>query len=354
MTVRLRLAIATGAVVLVMLGLFEISFYADLLSTDQDPAVASLVARHAARAAVLGAVAAGVAAVLAAWVVGARVLQPLTSIVNAAAQLARGGEFGRRLPTTTRDPEVLQLTNTFNGLVARVDEVLTAQRQFLADTSHELRTPLTTVRGNLDLLERDLPPSERAEVLADTREEVDRMARLVRELLLLAESGSGAAAPLEQVPVRLDVLVREVVERVAGAEAERVSISDEPVTVTGDEERLRQLVGNLVQNALRHASARPGAVRVCVQRRAPDVLLTVEDDGPGIPPEALERVFDRFYRVDRGRARAQGGSGLGLAIVRHIADVHGGRVWAENRTDASGARLNVRLPAEPSWVASET
>jgi signal transduction histidine kinase len=124
--------------------------------------------------------------------------------------------------------------------------------------------------------------------------------------------------------------------------------------VTGDEERLRQLVGNLVQNALRHASARPGAVRVCVQRRAPDVLLTVEDDGPGIPPEALERVFDRFYRVDRGRARAQGGSGLGLAIVRHIADAHGGRVWAENRTDASGARLNVRLPAEPSWVASET
>ena len=331
MTVRLRLAIATGAVVLVVLGVFELSFYADLLGTDQDPAAqVSSLAMPSRRC--VGRRRGGHSGGSGLGRRRAR-LQPLTSIVNAAAQLARGGEFGRRLPTTTRDPEVLQLTNTFNDLVARVDEVLTAQRQFLADTSHELRTPLTTVRGNLDLLEQELPPSERTEVLADTREEVDRMARLVRELLLLAESGSGAATPLEQAPVRLDVLVREVVDRVAGAEAERVSISDEPVTVTGDEERLRQLVGNLVQNALRHASARPGAVRVCVQRRAPDVLLTVEDDGPGIPPEALERVFDRFYRVDRGRARARGGSGLGLAIVRHIADAHGGRAWAENRTD---------------------
>jgi signal transduction histidine kinase len=82
-------------------------------------------------------------------------------------------------------------------------------------------------------------------------------------------------------------------------------------------------------------------------------VLTVEDDGPGIPPEALERVFDRFFRVDRGRARAHGGSGLGLAIVRHVADAHGGKAWAENRTDCSGARFTVRLPAEPSWVPSD-
>jgi signal transduction histidine kinase len=289
--------------------------------------------------------------VLAAWIVGARVLRPLTSIVNAAAQLARGGDFGRRLPVNTRDPEVLQLTQTFNDLVARVDEVLTAQRQFLADTSHELRTPLTTVRGNLELLAQDLPPSDRDEVLADTREEVDRMARLVRELLLLAESGNPAEAPLEYSPVRLDMLVRDVIDRVAGPEADRVRIIVEPVTVSGDEERLRQLVGNLVQNAVRHASDRSGSVRVRVQRRPPDAVLTVEDDGPGIPPEALERVFDRFYRVDRGRARAHGGSGLGLAIVRHVTETHGGRVWAENFGDGSGARFTVRLPAEPSWVS---
>ncbi|HET6320133.1 MAG TPA: ATP-binding protein [Chloroflexota bacterium] len=224
-----------------------------------------------------------------------------------------------------------------------------AQRQFLADTSHELRTPLTTLRGNLELLGRDLPAEERDEILAESREEVDRMARLVRDLLLLAETGSEAAPP-EPVPVRLDLLAREVAERVAGEDIRRLVFRDEPVTVVGDEERLRQLIGNLVENALRHASERDGAVEVRVSRKPPNVLLEVEDDGPGIPEEVLERVFDRFFRVDRGRSRAQGGTGLGLSIVRHVAESHGGRAWAANRKNASGALLSVELPAEPSWT----
>jgi signal transduction histidine kinase len=250
-----------------------------------------------------------------------------------------------------RRKDIARRTRTFNDLLGRVDNLLTAQRQLLADTSHELRTPLTTVRGNLDLLERDLPAAERAEVLAETREEVDRMARLVRDLLLLAESGSAQARQIERVPVRLDLLAREVVGRVAGADAQRVVVRAEPVMVHGDEERLRQLLGNLVQNALRHASDRHGAVTVNVKRRPPRALLTVEDDGPGVPPEALERVFDRFYRLDRGRSRARGGTGLGLAIVRHVADQHGGRAWAENRAAGPGACFSVELPAEPSWVS---
>jgi signal transduction histidine kinase len=224
-----------------------------------------------------------------------------------------------------------------------------AQRQFLADTSHELRTPLTTLRGNLELLARDLPPQERDEILAESRDEVDRMARLVRDLLLLAETGAEAAPP-EPLPIRLDLLAREVAERVAGDDIGRVAFIDEPVTVIGDEERLRHLIGNLVENALRHASTRPGAVQVRVSRRPPNVLLEVEDDGPGIPPQALQRVFDRFYRVDRGRARAQGGTGLGLSIVRHVAESHGGRAWAANRQSGTGAVLSVELPAEPSWT----
>lgn len=246
-----------------------------------------------------------------------------------------------------RGRELARRARTFDDLVARVDDVLIKQRQLLADTSHELRTPLTTVRGNLDLLGRELSPAERAEVLTETREEVDRMARLVRDLLLLAESGS-AAVPLEleKIPFRLDLLTREVVRRTPGGE--RVAIEAEPVMVHGDDERLRQLVANLVQNALRHANSR---VEVRVQRRPPHALLTVEDDGPGLPPAALERVFDRFYRLDSGRSRTQGGSGLGLAIVKHVAEAHGGRAWAENRTDATGARFSVLLPAEPSWVS---
>jgi signal transduction histidine kinase len=317
-TIRWRLAIVTGAIVLVTLGIFEASFYADLFGSDEDPAVLAMVTRHAVRVVALGVLAAGTAAVLAAWVGGGRVIQPLTHSVD--------------------------------NMTARVDSVLTAQRQLLADTSHELRTPLTTVRGNLDLLEQELPASERAEVLAESREEVDRMARLVRELLLLAESGS-AALEIERLPVGLDLLTREVVSRMAGAEAERVAVSTEPVTVLGDEERLRQLVGNLVQNALRHASGDAGSVRVGVYRRPPNAVLEVEDDGPGVPAEALERVFDRFYRVDRGRSRSRGGSGLGLAIVRHVAEEHGGRAWAANRADRHGARFSVELPAEPSWTS---
>lgn len=222
-----------------------------------------------------------------------------------------------------------------------------AQRQFLYDTSHELRTPLTTLRGNLDLLSRDLPAEERNEILAESREEVDRMARLVRDLLLLAETGSEAAPP-EPVSIRLDLLAREVAERVADVEQEQqLEFSLEPVTVSGDEERLRQLIGNLVENALRHATS---WVRVKVSRRPPNVLLEVEDDGPGIPAAALERIFDRFYRVDRGRSRAQGGTGLGLSIVRHVAEAHGGRAWAANRGNGTGALLSVELPAEPSWT----
>lgn len=225
----------------------------------------------------------------------------------------------------------------------RVEEVRTAQQQLLADTSHELRTPLTTVRGNLDLLERDLGAADRSEVLSETREEVDRMARLVRDLLLLAESGSGTLQ-LDAVPLRLDLLTRQVVARMS--EPERVRVVAEPVTVLGDDERLRQLVGNLVQNALRHGTS----VQVRVSRRPPAAVLVVEDDGPGIPDEALDRVFDRFFRLDRGRSRAHGGSGLGLAIVRHVADEHGGKAWAENRAEG-GARFSVSLPAEPSWVS---
>lgn len=271
-------------------------------------------------------------------------------VLGLAALVAFGAVVIAGWIIETRGRQLLRLRRTYAEMVARVDNVLKAQQQLLADTSHELRTPLTTVRGNLDLLERELPPAERSQVLTETREEVDRMARLVRDLLLLAESSSGELQ-LERVPLRLDLLTQEVVSRLPGGE--RVTIDAEPVMVHGDDERLRQLVGNLVQNALRHASDRPGAVQVNVRRRPPHALLEVEDDGPGVPAEALQRVFDRFYRVDRGRSRARGGSGLGLAIVRHVAEEHGGRAWAENRADGHGACFSVTLPAEPSWV-SET
>jgi two-component system sensor histidine kinase BaeS len=347
MTVRRRVALVTGLIVLVTLTSFELLAYLEILL---DPGREDrLVAERVPRALILGTAAVLIAAGLAAWLSGTRALSPLSRIVTAAARLADEGDFSRSLVEDPRDPEVAQLTRTFNRLIRRVDEVLAAQRQFVADTSHELRTPLTTINGNVELLEQHLSSEERAETLRETHEEVKRMSRMVRDLLLLAEVGEPPRA--EQRQVRLDLLAQRAVDRVAGAQAARayVHVLSGPVVVAGDEDRLDQLLTNLLQNAWRYASPAPGAVQVSVGRGASEVRLDVEDDGPGLPPDALERVFDRFYRVDRARSRAHGGTGLGLAIVRHVAEAHGGRVWAENRR-GGGARFCVRLPAERAWL----
>jgi signal transduction histidine kinase len=346
MSVRRRLAMTTGLIVLVALTAFEALFYFEILTNDS-PYDNYLVVDRVPRALVLGGMAVIFSAVLAAWLGGNRVLRPLTSIVGAAARLAEEGDFSRRLPEDRRDLEVAQLTRTFNGLVAHVDRALNAQREFVADTSHELRTPLTTISGNLRLLERDLTEQEQAEILAETRQEVGRMARLVRELLLLAEGGQETT--MDQRPQRLDVLACAVVASVAGPGSERIAVVAEPVSVVADEDRLRQVLTNLLENALRYASATMGAVRVTVQHQPGQALLQVEDDGPGLPSDAVERVFDRFYRADRGRSRTHGGTGLGLAIVRHVVEGHGGRVWAENRAEG-GARFSVLLPSQQAWV----
>jgi signal transduction histidine kinase len=287
------------------------------------------------------------AAGLAAWLAGTHGLTPLNNIISAAAELAERGDFSRRVPEDPEDPDVARLTHTFNRLIQRVDHVLAVQRQLVEDTSHELRTPLTTIKGNLDLLEHDMSWEDHVEIVVETRQEVVRMSRLVRDLLLLAEIGEPDRHELRQI--RLDLLAQDVTERLAGAELTRVEVHAQPVEVAGEEDRLRQLLSNLLQNALRYATAAPRAVRVTVERDGAHARLVVDDDGPGIPADALERVFDRFFRVDRGRSRGQGGTGLGLAIVRHITTSHGGRVWAENRPDG-GARLVVTLPTRPSWL----
>ena len=341
----MRLAITAGLVVLCALVAFELIFSLEVL-TDDNPANDELVTSRIPRAVLLVVAASTSAALVAGWL-GGRVLRGLTSTVSVAAEMTALGDFSRRLVEDRRDPEAAALTRTFNHLIERIDHVLAAQRQLVADTSHELRTPLTTISGNLELLGSALPESERAEVLRETREEAARLTRLVRDLLLLAEIGETVSP--ERVDVRLDQLAEAVAARLVGAEATRVKVIAEPVMVLGDEERLAQIVGNLLQNALRYASSRPGAVSVRVERTGPTAHLIVEDDGPGLPSYALERVFDRFSRLDRARSRAHGGAGLGLAIVRHVAEAHDGRAWAENRPKG-GARFIVQLPARPSWL----
>jgi signal transduction histidine kinase len=224
-------------------------------------------------------------------------------------------------------------------------EALRRQREFAADASHELRTPLTVIRASVEDLERH-PRQAVAKVgtaLTDIREEVDQLTAMVDDLLLLARSDSGAVA-LERVPVDLGDVASAGASGLARPAADRgvdVMVDPVPAEITGDPARLRQLVGILVDNAIRHA---PEGTRVDVRVRTegPDAVLVVDDAGPGIRAEDLPHVFDRFYRA---AGAPGGGTGLGLAIAAWIVERHGGRIAAANREEG-GARFTVRLPLD--------
>jgi two-component system sensor histidine kinase CiaH len=220
---------------------------------------------------------------------------------------------------------------------------LQRQREFAADASHELRTPLTVIRASVDDLERhrDEPVATVGSALVDIRDEVDHLAAMVDDLLLLARSDSGAIA-LERVPVDLGDVASTGASTLATVAAHRgvtVSVDPEPAEVIGDQARLRQLVVILVDNAVRHVPE-GGHVSVRVRAVQGEATLVVEDDGPGIRPEDLPRLFDRFYRAP---GTPGDGTGLGLAIAHWIVERHGGRIEAANRS-GGGAVFSVRIP----------
>jgi signal transduction histidine kinase len=222
-------------------------------------------------------------------------------------------------------------------------EALRRQREFAADASHELRTPLTVIRASVEDLERhrDEPVATVGSALTDIREEVDHLAGMVDDLLLLARSDSGAVA-LERVNVDVGDVASSgasTLGPVAAAKGVVISVDPEPAEVIGDPIRLRQLVVILVDNAVRHVPT-GGHVTVRVRADASQATLVVEDDGPGIRPEDLPRVFDRFYRATGAPGE---GTGLGLAIAAWIVERHDGRIEAANRP-AGGAAFTVRLP----------
>ncbi|MGH2476359.1 MAG: sensor histidine kinase [Candidatus Limnocylindrales bacterium] len=222
-------------------------------------------------------------------------------------------------------------------------EALRRQREFAADASHELRTPLTVIRASVDDLERHRaePVATVGSALTDIRDEVDHLTAMVEDLLLLARSDSGALE-LERVTVDLGDVATDGASSLAKVASERqvtVTVDPEPVELRGDPARLRQLVMILVDNAIQH-SPDGTAVSVRVRRDGGWATLVVEDAGPGVRPDDLERVFDRFYRAPGAPG---GGTGLGLAIAAWIVERHSGRIAATNRGDG-GARFTVHLP----------
>ncbi len=267
---------------------------------------------------------------------------PLREMVAAASAMARG-DYTRRVTATSRD-EVGELARAFNSMAAELDEVDRIRRDLLANVSHELRTPIGALRAKLENLVDDVETADGATLKTMLRQ-VERLGDLVEQLLDLSRLESGAV-PLERTRFTAATLVEHVVEEWR-TQAEirdiRVEGTVEPATLElhADEQRLHQVLANLVANAVRHS---PRGGRVLVRAAAVNGLarLEVSDDGPGIPPEEAERVFERFYRSDQARSSKDGGSGLGLSIARWIVDLHGGRIRAE-QVEPHGCRMVVEL-----------
>jgi signal transduction histidine kinase len=278
---------------------------------------------------------------LAAWYFTGRALRPVEAIRREAEEIT-GATMDRRVPEPDTRDEVGRLARTMNAMLERLEVSSQRQRQFVSDASHELRSPLASIRTNLEVALRH---SERADwpVVAERALAEDaRMEDTVSELLALARiDEADGSAPIDTLPeIDLDELVLDdtVQQRRVPVDTSRVSAG----RVHGRREQLTRVVRNLLDNAARHATS-----SVAVELRAGDdhtIELTVDDDGPGIPVEERERVFDRFTRLDDGRARDAGGLGLGLSMVKEITEQHGGTVTIED-APIGGARLRVRLPA---------
>ncbi len=278
-----------------------------------------------------------------------RALGPVEDITRSADRIT-SRNLSERLPVPPTGDEFEHLSRTLNGMIARLDEAFLHNRRFLADASHELRTPLTVLRGELENLAQEprVAPEFR-ERLGSTLEEVQRLADIVQGLLDLARLDAGEALVKRS---RLDLarLVASTVDQMmllAEDKGVRVACrSSGPVWVDGDRSRLKQIVVNLLDNAIKY-TPRGGNVELQTGLRGNRAFLDVADTGIGIPPDALPNVFDRFYRVDKARGRDHGGAGLGLAIVKSISTAHGGNV--EARSDGrAGSCFCVELPSCPA------
>ena len=300
-----------------------------------------------------------IALAIAAWLIIKLSLHPLQKMADTADEIA-AGDLSRRVEQTDGRTEVGQLGRALNVMLGRIETAFREReasearlRRFVADASHELRTPLTSIRGYAELFQHGLAdrPADLDTAMRRIDSESTRMAGLVDDLLLLARLDQGR--PLERESVDLTSLVADAAEDARAVDPSRTVTCEAPPScpIVGDEARLRQLLGNLVSNALAYtpngspleiiAAFEPS--RGVVQGRA---TITVVDHGPGITPSAAAHVFERFWRSDPARVRAQGGAGLGLSIVAAIADAHGGRVLL-TETPGGGATFSVELPVEP-------
>lgn len=273
-----------------------------------------------------------------------RALKPINKITGAAARIAAADDLKTRLAWSGPMDELGRLTSVFNQMMQRLEHLFSVQQRFVADVSHELRTPLTAIRGNLDIIKRYGMDKDSLDAIES---ETDRMTRLVADLLLLARADYGGLT-LELEPLDADTIVSEVYREarvLAKAHDIRVQILDfEPVRVNGNADRIKQLMLNLVSNALKF-TPEGGTITLNIRLEDYDCVLEVGDTGIGISPEDQARIFDRFYQADESRARKTGeGAGLGLSIAKWIVDAHRGTISVRSEV-GKGTTFVIKIPA---------
>ena len=285
-----------------------------------------------------------VAALLGSWAIAGNALRPIATMIQTAQTIALSHDLSRRVAALPHRDELGRLATTFNEMLESIETAYHAQQRFVSDASHELRAPLTAIQGNLELLHRHrtLPEAEREEALAEMTREADRLTRLVADLLALARADAGV--PLKRRVVDLDVVVLDAFRSARQLACGQTLVLDpfEPVQVSGDEDRLKQLLLILLDNALKYTPA-GGQITLGLRHSDTSVELLVRDTGIGIAPEDVPHVFERFYRADPGRSRDPGGTGLGLPIAQWIVKQHGGEILLESKP-GSGTLVTVRLP----------
>lgn len=273
-----------------------------------------------------------------AWIAAGDVLRPVRLVTDAARSISES-DLTQRIPVES-DDEVGRLARTFNEMLDRLEEAFATQKRFVDDAGHELRTPITVIRGQLELLGDD--PAERKQTMDLVNSELDRMSRMVEDLLILARSETPDFVSTH--PVDLTDFMEEIQVKVSGLVGRDVTLEKaDPGVFSADAQRLTQAVSNLVRNSVEHGGA-DVSIKIGAILEGPDVRIWVEDDGPGIPEEVRAHMFERFYRGGPSR-RSTNGAGLGLAIVRAIVEGHGGTVSLDSRPGRT--RFTITLPAVP-------
>lgn len=290
------------------------------------------------------------AAMLVSWFVSRQVVTPILGMMQASQRIAEGHYDERVLVPVQLEPDDLDelegLAVRFNQMADKLDQTEAMRRQLIGDVAHELRTPLTVIKGTMEGLMDGVLPAEN-QTYQQIHQEVDRLQRLVADLQELSRVESGAV-PLNLQPIPVERLVKTVTDRLGRLFIDKgvrlsTALPEHLPAVLGDEDRLIQVLVNIVGNALKY-TPEGGLVEITARQQAGSVLLTVKDTGVGIAAEHLPHVFTRFYRVDKSRARASGGSGIGLTIARSIVEAHGGKIWVESAGSGKGSTFTFTLP----------